>query len=775
MTRDNPRTGVGGEAVLLLLAFGLRLILLPEATIWFDEGVSVWLGRMPLLRMAEWTAHDTHPPLYFALLHYWGLLAGDGEFSVRFLSVLVGTATVAVLFQLARTLFPNAPRVELIAALLLASSRFAVWWSQETRMYALAALLAGLNLLFTARLGRRFTSRDALGYVLVTAASFWTLYLLALLPIIDGLYWLALAIAEPTARQGIAYFLKRAALPVLAVLSFVPWLIVLLRHLSSWSAQDNAGGPLFFANLYAALLTLGISTNLDRYVAPTLILLGITTVGLALTLRPKQQTWQRGGLVLLGATVLLPPLLIWLITVVPRAVGYTPQLEARYLLPYAAAYDLLAAVGLVGLARLAGRWNVVATVGLVGAIVAVQGFSLTDYYAQRYREDDYPSIVATMSAFQRPGDEVLLETDLDWPMFAYHRDGPFLEVSATQPVTPDSADRQLAPLWANHPALWLVVNEDALRADPQHLYEQWLAKRAVATYSWRFGSKQLIVYARTPDRGENLLAFGPYFHLSAPAQPLTANGLTLVGWEEALDRYRAGQVANLAVDVDRQNAGGTLVVQLGQSALARVQTPIPAGSGVVRIPLSLAIPLDAPSQVATWSVTLGGRTASEGQVAVVAVPQPTASATAAASVPQVATQVRFGDNPTLELIGYRLDGTRQAGSTLRLTVYWRAGGPTSLSYKVFTHILNGVNQVVGQNDDVPVQNTLPTIFWRNGQTIVDEHPIPLPKDLLAGSYQIEVGMYDPVSGARLGPVVTADGTHQPDNRVILDTIQLGGP
>src|SRR6185312_9739135 len=111
-----------------------------------------------------------------------------------------------------------------------------------------------------------------------------------------------------------------------------------------------------------------------------------------------------------------------------------------------------------------------------------------------------------------------------------------------------------------------------------HLYEQWLAKRAVASYSWRFGSKQVIVYARTPDRAENLLALGPYFQLTPPRQPLSANGLSLVGWEAVLDRYRAGQVANLAVDVDRQNTGGTLVVQLGQSALARVQTPIPAGS-----------------------------------------------------------------------------------------------------------------------------------------------------------------------------------------------------
>jgi len=760
--------------VVLLVAFGLRLVLLREATIWFDEGVSVWAARLSLARMVQWTAGDTHPPLYFALLHFWRLWAGDGEFSVRFLSVVFGTASVAVLWKLARTLLPDVPGVAIIAAALLASARFSVWWSQETRMYALAGLLAALNLLFATRLSQRYTTRDAIGYVLATAAGFWTLYLLALLPIVDGLYWLARAVAEPTWRQRVTYFGRLAALAILAVVSFVPWLIFMLSHLKSWSAQTTTGGPIFFANLYATLLTLGISTNLNRYVLPTLALLGLTIAGLTLTLLPGRRVWLRGGMLLLASAVLLPMLLVWLLVVVPHSIGYVPPLEARYLMPYAAAYDLLAAAALGALGRLGGRWWLPVTALLVAAVIAVQGWSLSDYYGQRYREDDYPSLVATLNAYSHPNDEVLLHTDLDWPMFAYHRNGPFLVVSAIQPITPRSVDRQLQPTWSIHDGLWLVENEDALRADPHHLYEQWLAKRAVASYSWQFGSKQLILYARTPQRAASLLAFGPFFHPAAPQHALSAGGLTLVGWEEALDRYRAGQVANLAVDVDRRGAGGTLVVQLGDPALAKIQTAIPAGNGIVRLPLSLPIPLDATSRDQTWSATLNGQTASEGRVAVLAVPQPATALTTTASPPRVTTRVTFGTAPTVELRGYTIGGSRQPGGTLSLTLYWQATGPTSKSYKVFTHVLKNRSLVVGQNDDFPAHNTLPTLFWQAGQTIVDEHPIPLPKDLAAGDYQIEVGMYDPISGARLGPVITPDGVHQADNRVILATISLGG-
>jgi len=96
------------------------------------------------------------------------------------------------------------------------------------------------------------------------------------------------------------------------------------------------------------------------------------------------------------------------------------------------------------------------------------------------------------------------------------------------------------------------------------------------------------------------------------------------------------------------------------------------------------------------------------------------------------------------LDGYRLSSrTLHPGDTLGLTLIWRAAnGPTSDSWKVFTHLLNGASQVVAQRDSEPGDNLRPTTSWRPGEQIEDNYGITIPADLPAGSYTLEIGMYD---------------------------------
>ena len=53
---------------------------------------------------------------------------------------------------------------------------------------------------------------------------------------------------------------------------------------------------------------------------------------------------------------------------------------------------------------------------------------------------------------------------------------------------------------------------------------------------------------------------------------------------------------------------------------------------------------------------------------------------------------------------------------------------------------------------------------------MDEHAIPIAADAPPGAYRIEVGLYEPVSGARLA-VVGADGAVVGDH-VIVTPIEL---
>ena len=83
---------------------------------------------------------ELSPPLYHLLLAGWRRLAGDGDYALRLLSVLLGTAAIPATYLLGRTLFGR--RAALVAALLATVAPLYVGYAQEAAMYALFALLA---------------------------------------------------------------------------------------------------------------------------------------------------------------------------------------------------------------------------------------------------------------------------------------------------------------------------------------------------------------------------------------------------------------------------------------------------------------------------------------------------------------------------------------------------------------------------------------------------------------------------------------------------------
>lgn len=82
------------------------------------------------------------------------------------------------------------------------------------------------------------------------------------------------------------------------------------------------------------------------------------------------------------------------------------------------------------------------------------------------------------------------------------------------------------------------------------------------------------------------------------------------------------------------------------------------------------------------------------------------------------------------------------GTTLPVTVVWRAAGPSEASYTAFVHLLDAAGRVVAQDDHLPLHGQRPTDTWLAGEIIVDEHALALPATLAAGMYRFEVGMYD---------------------------------
>ena len=84
--------------VIILIAFALRLALLGEQSLWYDEGVTWLLTQKSLPGLIQWTAADIQPPLYYLLPWFTTRLFGDSEWALRFPSVVFNILTLPVLF-----------------------------------------------------------------------------------------------------------------------------------------------------------------------------------------------------------------------------------------------------------------------------------------------------------------------------------------------------------------------------------------------------------------------------------------------------------------------------------------------------------------------------------------------------------------------------------------------------------------------------------------------------------------------------------------------------
>lgn len=172
----SPLRELGWLAALTALAFAVRVVGLGRQGLWFDETVSVFVARMDWREGINFLLADgVHPPLYYAVQK--ALLAfGSSEAALRLPAAVFGTLAVPLLYRIASRW---APQARVMAALLLALSPLAVWYSREARMYSLLMLLtlAGMalyaNLLLNLRPSGRLSSTFAVVHGLVYLTHFF--------------------------------------------------------------------------------------------------------------------------------------------------------------------------------------------------------------------------------------------------------------------------------------------------------------------------------------------------------------------------------------------------------------------------------------------------------------------------------------------------------------------------------------------------------------------------------------------------------------------------
>lgn len=123
-----------------IVATLLRLISVAKASIWHDEGYTMMLIQHGPLEIIARTARDFHPPLYYLVAHWWSLLFGTSELAIRSLSVACGVGIVILTYFIVKRLKFSEGTARL-ATLFMAFAPFLVRYSEEARMYGMAAFL----------------------------------------------------------------------------------------------------------------------------------------------------------------------------------------------------------------------------------------------------------------------------------------------------------------------------------------------------------------------------------------------------------------------------------------------------------------------------------------------------------------------------------------------------------------------------------------------------------------------------------------------------------
>ena len=397
----SPNLAAALLAAIVLVAALLRFGGITSQSLWWDEVVTWQQSRLPFGDMLSATAADNYPPLYNILATATMRLLGETELALRLPSAILGTLNILAVYWLGR-LAAGRP-AGLLAALLLAFSPYHLWYSDEARMYALlacsATLFAGTVLSFAERPRWWMGLASILGAVALLyshpyGALTWGAICLGIAPLL-------------ILRRDIPRLLLLAALQLIALLAFAPWIGILLDRaadirdtgfwinpVTPWSLFQMliqlCSGPFLFA-----AIVIGIRLGFGKPATPPLA--GTDRPQLALVL------------VFLLAWAIVP---ILAGTVLSFAIR--PMLISRYIIGSLPPLLLLAAIGFLRLAK--GRSG---TIGLAAlALSAIIGLFA---YTPRPR-DDLRGVAAWLEANGRPGDCLVMIPEALIGLGYYYRD-----------------------------------------------------------------------------------------------------------------------------------------------------------------------------------------------------------------------------------------------------------------------------------------------------------------------------------------------------------------
>jgi len=314
--------------LILLLAFVLRLPLL-NGSFWLDEAAQFLESARPLSQQLN-IVDDFQPPLMhlltFLSIRVGNLFSlGQTEWWLRLIpSLIPGILTIWALYHLALTLTNR--KIALLSSLIIATSSFHIFYSQELRPYSLPALWAILATWQMLMLLKSKAKKPLVLFIIFSILGLYSSYLYPFLLIGQFLYLL---------KEKLS-FSKVLVSGGLIATGFLPWLPKFLEQLQAGQAlrlsmpgwSETVSLPIFKTALILPLkFVFGVS-NLEMNLAYAFLALVVFVPLIYLFMLSLSQKQKHLGFFF--CILFLPLLLSWLVSF------FIPVLQAKrvlFLLP----------------------------------------------------------------------------------------------------------------------------------------------------------------------------------------------------------------------------------------------------------------------------------------------------------------------------------------------------------------------------------------------------------------------------------------------------------
>lgn len=433
---------------ILLAGTAFRFYQLGLESFWLDETATGLRVQMSWSQMFQiLTNIKANPPLHYILLKAWADIFGYSEFSLRFLSAVFSILSIVLFYRIAKMLF--SVKVALLAAAILATSRFHVDLAQEARCYALMGFLVLLSMYFLIRLWQRPTWGSYAGYILASAGMLYNHYYAPFVIITQNLFILTMYLLNrPILWKRVLYWFTGQAV---IGLCYLPWIGVLRNAIQQIETVPTVLKTPGLANVLSCLKAFAGG---QRWAA--IIFLALACFSAYGIFKITRSVSGKGSL--------RAPYLIMLWLVVPMALPFlysvyrAPIFSDRYTLISSYPYYLLIAFAVFSIPAKPLRYFLTA-----GVLLTSLGTLLPGYFS--HNKEEWRQMTSYIESKAQPGQAMLFHTpfcgNTAYRFYANRTDLSVLGFPNNRKsgyAVTESNVSQIAPLIQDYSHVWLILS-----------------------------------------------------------------------------------------------------------------------------------------------------------------------------------------------------------------------------------------------------------------------------------------------------------------------------